>query len=105
MWRPEFPLENYVGPSVPLLLQVRRGPRGSNFKTHGLPVDKNMRKKKKFKRKQFRLTNPMRNISEVLMAEAGELPDAHFRTNVQAEILCTGDTFRVRPDPSHRNYK
>ena len=59
-----------------------------------------MRKKKKFKRKQFRLTNPMRNISEVLMAEAGELPDAHFRTNVQAEILCTGDTFRVRPkDP------
>ena len=47
----------------------------------------------------------MRNISEVLMAEAGELPDAHFRTNVQAEILCTGDTFRVRPDPSHRNYK
>ena len=30
------------------------------------------------------------------MAEAGELHDAHFRTNVQAEILCTGDTFRVR---------
>ena len=40
----------------------------------------------------------MRNISEVLMAEAGELPDAHFRTNVQAEILCTGDTFRVRDE-------
>ena len=38
----------------------------------------------------------MRNLSEVLLAEAGELPDAHFRTNVQAEILCTGDTFRVR---------
>ena len=83
-----------------MLLQVRRGPRGSDFKTHGLPVDKNMRKKKKFKRKQFRLTNPMRNISEVLMAQAGELPDAQFRTNVQAEILCTGDTFRVRGEPS-----
>ena len=45
----------------------------------------------------------MRNISEVLMAEAGELPDAHFKTNVQAEILCTGDTFRVREERSvHR---
>ena len=76
-------------------LQIRRGPRGATFKTHGLPVDKNLRKKKKFKRKNFRLTNPMRNLSEVLKAEAGEVHDAHFRTNVQAEILCTGDTFRV----------
>ena len=41
----------------------------------------------------------MRNISEVLKAEAGEVHDAHFRTNVQAEILCTGDTFRVGGDP------
>ena len=81
-------------------LQIRRGPRGATFKTHGLPVDKNLRKKKKFKRKNFRLTNPMRNISEVLKAEAGEVHDAHFRTNVQAEILCTGDTFRVREERS-----
>ena len=43
----------------------------------------------------------MRNLSEVLLAEAGELPDAHFRTNVQAEILCTGDTFRVRGRGEH----
>jgi hypothetical protein len=38
----------------------------------------------------------MRNLSQVIDHEKGVLHDGGFKTNVQAEILCTGDTFRVR---------
>ncbi len=64
-------------------------------------MDKKLRKKKQFRGKsdtaERLLSEPLRNETVIRAVNSGmmNLPDGPFRTNFQAELLCTGKSFRV----------
>ena len=83
------------------LHQLRRGARGGH-RCHELPVDPEMRRKKKkrFKKAKFVLTDPVRDEDIVSQSRTKDMPDVNEKTTVQYEMLCAGQQFRV----SRRRY-
>lgn len=76
---------------------IRRGSR-SGARTHDLPLDPKLRKKKKFKKKTFELKDPITDEERAENHRELEMPEVKQKADLQKELLCTGVTFRTAND-------
>jgi hypothetical protein len=73
---------------------LKRGSRSGAHRTHDKPLDPKLRKKKKFK--AVALTEPFRDEQKVKVIREREMPEENSKSELQKEMLCVGEKFRVR---------
>jgi hypothetical protein len=88
-------IPNITVVAIVIFLKDKKGSRLAGSRTHELPIDEKLRKKKKYHKKKVEVYVPLRKAAGKNEVNHDTEQEYSFKSNYQREMLCAGQTFRV----------